>query len=334
MKRRGFTLIELLVVIAIIALLVALVLPAVQQAREAARRTHCKSNLKQIGIALHSYHDAHGKFPQGAYAALVGGCGGTPNWDVHGNSPWTMLLPFVEQNALYDQWDFTHGFPCNWVKASNTQISLFLCPSDLMPARQGCWINYCLSTGPNAGWTLNPAEAIGICHPRVSRSLANVIDGSSNTILAAEIVKGDGSDGQSGGTFTVGDVIRGVSQPAGYPRIKPTVSDMQKYDDLCRSSFGFANYTGHVGQFWCDPSPLNSCFNTVAPPNPAYANCDDFAVWGDTDGSGIFPSRSRHAGGASHLMCDGSVRWIGDSTDTTVYQGLGTIQGREIVADY
>ena len=96
MKRRGFTLIELLVVIAIIAILIALLLPAVQQAREAARRTQCKNNLKQIGLAMHNYHDTFLKFPSG-------GSGNSQYW---GHSQWVSILPFADQAPLYNQWNF------------------------------------------------------------------------------------------------------------------------------------------------------------------------------------------------------------------------------------
>ena len=82
------------------------------------------------------------------------------------------------------------------------------------------------------------------------------------------------------------------------------------------------------------PQPLQSSFNTVAPPNPPYANCTDFPTWGATNGAGIFPSRSRHPGGSHHAMCDGSVRFIGNSIALITYQNLGTIAGGEVVGEY
>src|SRR5258708_26729385 len=124
--------------------------------------------------------------------------------------------------------------------ASESHISVLLCPSDFKPSLKGCYNNYCLSTGPNVGWTLDPAEAVGMSHPRVSRSLANVTDGASNTIFAAEIMKGTGPDG---GDFVIENIIRGIPLPAGYRRIKPTAKDLANYDSACRTSFGFANNT-------------------------------------------------------------------------------------------
>ena len=134
-KKRGFTLIELLVVIAIIAILIALLLPAVQQAREAARRTQCRNNLKQIGIGLHNYHDVHSKFPPGRMAPAKEGVGG-PCW-VGWVSPLYFSLPMIEQTNVYEridqsQYRVRNGGPLcpnnNFVR--DHTISTFMCPTD------------------------------------------------------------------------------------------------------------------------------------------------------------------------------------------------------------
>ena len=333
-RKSGFTLVELLVVIAVIGILVGVLLPAVQAAREATRRTQCSNNLKQVGIALHNYHDVVKKFPRGAYPAQMG-CGGmVPNHEAHGNSAMTMILPFIEQTALYSSWDFTRGYGCNAPKAFNANISNFLCPSDFFRQEDSLPSNYCLSTGPNVGWTLVPNEAVGIIHVRVSKSMASVTDGASNTILAAEIVRGDGMSGGTESSFTIGDEIHEVRLPAGFHRIKPTVTDLQNLDRHARTSFGYAHQQGNAGISWAAPHPLQSFFSTIAPPNPPYANCTEFYFWGATDGAGVFPSRSRHPGGSMHVFCDGSVHFISNSTDHDTYQNLGSIAGGEVIGEF
>ncbi len=129
MRRRGFTLIELLVVIAIIAILIALLLPAVQQAREAARRSQCKNNLKQIGLALHNYLDAYREmFPRGVYSRFgMGCCCNNTDW-FPGHTVHTMLLPYIDQAPLYNQYNFNRAFYENG-NVINTRIAAYLCPS-------------------------------------------------------------------------------------------------------------------------------------------------------------------------------------------------------------
>ena len=258
-----------------------------------------------------------------------------PNHEAHGNSCMTMLLPYIEQTALYNSWDFSRGYGCSVTKAFNANISTFLCPSDLLQQEDSLPSNYCVSTGPNVAWTLDPNEAVGIIHVRVSKSMANVTDGASNTILAAEIVRSYGTDGpKTASSFTIGDVIHEVLLPAGFHRIKPTVSDLQNLDRQARTSFGYAHQEGNVGVSWAAPRPLQTFFNTIAPPNPPYANTTEFYAWGGTDGAGVFPSRSRHTGGSMHVFCDGSVHFISNSADHNTYQNLGTIAGGEVTGEF
>jgi hypothetical protein len=240
-----------------------------------------------------------------------------------------MLLPYIEQMPLYGQWDFKKGFIGNGpavALASKARIGLLECPSD-DPPPSGTGNNYAISTGPNVGWTLDRKEQLGIAQYEKDCSLANVKDGTSQTIMAAEIIKGDGDHGVHGGKFTVGDVIRGI--PWSGSRTKTTQQHLQARDAQCRTSYGYDNHYGEPGWYWFQPHPLNSTFNTLAPPNPPYANCVDQWIQHGTDGPGLFPSRSWHTGGAFHAFCDGSVRFVPDGINFDLYQSLGTIAGGE-----
>lgn len=184
MKRRGFTLIELLVVIAIIGLLIALLLPAVQQAREAARRSQCRNNLKQLGLALHNYHDTHSAFPPGVVAAdgdLANGM----------HSAFTLLLPQLEQANTYNQYNF--GVP--WKdpvnkSAAGTALSSLLCPSSIggLPQNGGFELpatDYAFSKGTRAWLCLKSARS-GMFDVNSRIRTGDVKDGLSNTFAMGE----------------------------------------------------------------------------------------------------------------------------------------------------
>jgi len=192
----GFTLIELLVVIAIIAILVALLLPAVQQAREAARRSSCKNNLKQFGLAIHNYHDTHGVFPQGDYGSRYDSCGGNCAW--RGFSTHAMVLPFMEQAPLYDQLDFNlmynQGVNGTAIRA---KIPAYQCPSDVAYLGNSPGVNYVVSAGPTTFWGGAPgrpiSEQMGMFNMGRKVSFRDLKDGTSNTIAASEALHGDNS---------------------------------------------------------------------------------------------------------------------------------------------
>ena len=176
---RAFTLVELLVVIAIIGLLIALLLPAVQQAREAARRASCKSNMRQIGLALHNYHSARRTFPPG----VLGTSGSRRN--NHLLHTWqTMILDYVEQSALYDSYDFNVRFDhADNADAVITRLPIYLCPSlddELVGGRYGP-AHYAGNAGPLSG------SDDGILYPLSSVSFRDVKDGTSNTIASGEL---------------------------------------------------------------------------------------------------------------------------------------------------
>ncbi|MEZ6051254.1 MAG: DUF1559 domain-containing protein [Planctomycetaceae bacterium] len=186
-RLRGFTLIELLVVIAIIAILIALLLPAVQQAREAARRTHCKNNLKQIGLALHNYHDAQGCFPPlGCYP---GGSAG--QWKTF--SAQARLLPYLEQANLQDLIDWSIPYDVQG-DVTGVRVPTYLCPDELndkafpdddifvypinYAVNMGSWFVFDRTTGKGGDGAF--ASNLGL-------KMRNMIDGTSNTLAAAEV---------------------------------------------------------------------------------------------------------------------------------------------------
>jgi len=185
-SRRGFTLIELLVVIAIIAILVSLMLPAVQQAREAARRTQCKNNLKQIGLAMHNYHDVYQSFPMGTNAQFYG--------------PFVAILPHLDHANLQNLYDFSEYYTtAGNLDAINTQVPVFLCPSMVIPravpesacSEPGAAASYggSLGTHNGANPTVEPDGMFigygGFSTPTAVR-MRDVTDGTSNTILVGE----------------------------------------------------------------------------------------------------------------------------------------------------
>uniref|UniRef100_A0A7C2PFV5 DUF1559 domain-containing protein n=1 Tax=Schlesneria paludicola TaxID=360056 RepID=A0A7C2PFV5_9PLAN len=342
-RLKGFTLIELLVVIAIIAILIALLLPAVQQAREAARRTQCRNHLKQLGLALHNYHDNYQYFPQGVTGVYqsrttTGATGPGVGTEWRGHSVHWMLLPYIDQAPLYSQFNQNYGWDdliSSGGKSDNdvfnkVKITPYLCPSDrLMAGTTQGQNNYVMSTGPTTGWTATAAESVGIFSRRVSRGIRDITDGTSNTIAASEIIKGDNNNA----VYELGpDLVRGIPFPSPYNRVKPTQAQLQAYSSAC--SAGTANHHSWAGLTWAGPMMNYTLFTTVAPPNPPLHTCFTCAGCGAGDGEGMFPARSRHTGGAHHLLGDGAVRFISDNTDLSLYQNLGTIGGNETVGDF
>jgi len=325
--RRGFTLIELLVVIAIIAVLIALLLPAVQQAREAARRTQCKNNLKQIGLALHNYHDTHLTLPPG---------------EVRGKNVSTLplILPYLEQGNVAALFDFkVLIYDAKNYQATTQNLAIFQCPSEsssgyvTWPAgstTQAGKTNYVqnlglsavyFETGPNA----RPGTAVFIAGR--SFGFRDIKDGLSNTALFGEIKRGEGA-----GT-TAGSGI-GPGHPEDYSA--PVIvagalySINNPYDPAqCNiSSTSQPRTRGRGNQFYRGLT-LYTFYNHTLTPNSKFRDCVN-SNWAE----GHLAARSYHPGGAHVLLGDGSVRFASDSLSETVWQAVGSRAGGEVVGEF
>jgi prepilin-type N-terminal cleavage/methylation domain-containing protein len=316
--RRAFTLVELLVVIAIIAVLIGLLLPAVQSAREAARRNACTNNIKQVALSLLTYENARKQFPEyqrhtdSTWSAWVG----------HG--VWTMMLPYLEQNTVFDQIDlslpFDHGNNNGAGRPGRTRIDAFNCPSDI-PFPDPTWggINYGISGGATVDCYSTGAgrAASGALLRRVPTKLSDLTDGTSMTLLVAEFLHGDNDAGRL-------NLERDFTQPLTISQLDfPTAAQVDAAGAACNATAAGYQQT-NAGRMWNAGLPGQCLVNTVAPPNWTYVNCATGGAFGyAADRNGIFPARSKHPGGVNAAACDGSIRFVGDSIDLVTWQRLG-----------
>ena len=331
MKRSAFTLIELLVVIAIIAILIALLLPAVQQAREAARRSQCRNNLKQFGVALHNYNETHGMFPRANFAS---------QWDNGGNTtptptptnPWrsfsahAMLLPFLDQAQLYSEIDFNRRYtdsPNNTL--NNTIISAFLCPSDLEFPSGDSGNNYVVSAGPTTFWFGTYANQVGMFNRNRSVKVKDVLDGLSSVIAASEAITGDNVSAFD----PKRDLVKGITTNWGGQTRWPKAT-LDAYGSDC---LGGTSYHSHGHREWMNGIGQQTVFNTMNTPNSTNPDCYR-GTGGWYDAEGIHTARSLHAGGVHCLLGDGSVRFVSDNIDLETWQNLGDVRDGTPVGEF
>ena len=344
--RKGFTLVELLVVIAIIGILVGLLLPAVQAAREAARRMSCGNNMKQLALSFHNYEATFKKAPRTAsHMAWTRTLPGVANSNWHGYSAHTMILPYIEQTAIFNNFQFTDSHFSNLTTLITVPISplvngrrtipAFVCPSDLPypSAVELGWNNYGVSEGSNSAygnWNTVPiftaADQNGFFKRDRETSFGEITDGLSNTIMIAEFNKGDAN----AAIFSVvsGDFPFNIGFPSPWINQFPTQLMLQAYGQACLRA-GATAHRSTAGFRWSAPGQYNTTINTIAPPNWQFPACMT-GGGGQGDSTGVFPSRSRHTGGATHAMGDASVQFVSNSVNLITYQGLGSARGGDV----
>lgn len=307
-RRSGFTLIELLVVIAIIAILIALLLPAVQQAREAARRSQCRNNLKQLGLALHNYHDNHSRFPPPGFHP-VGGFGSSSASTSWGPSWIVMILPFIDQAPLYQLYDFE-----GTVRArENPLVVTVTLPAVVCPSDSGRKVAYSNSTnfargnyGVNGG--AGNAFSQGNLDIRRERgpfsfarfygaTIADIEDGTSNTALVGELIAGErGGDVRGAWAYPTGVFFCGASPAYTAPDRDFLRPNGNALDDSMRDRPGQCSAENDDRHLRCfAPNPTNRAVQT---------------------------SRSRHVGGVHICMADGAVRFVNENLDMTIWLNL------------
>jgi prepilin-type N-terminal cleavage/methylation domain-containing protein/prepilin-type processing-associated H-X9-DG protein len=362
-SRRGFTLIELLVVIAIIAVLIALLLPAVQSARGAARRMQCVNNLKQIGLALHNYVSAAGMFPPGIDTTTSNLPAEASPWVAW--SPQALLLPYLEQQPLYNAANFSwasawYGDQAHVTNStvSFTRIAGFLCPSDGF-AGQSNINNYHASLGTGITRYSAPGGATNGCFGTyndvgdnihywgLSYGLAQITDGTSNTIAFGEGLVGDGQNdryrgnGMCAGSTGPGGSLNNMTDPRTNPQL--VVQGLQRCNDFWKgasilSNSGNPNRAGlknYIGQLWALGERGYTLFHTVVPPNSKdypWRTCGFTCNGCSPEGSNFVNANSNHPGGANFAFADGSVRLIKETVNMQTYWALGTRNGAEVIS--
>jgi len=322
-RRTAFTLVELLVVIAIIGTLAGLLLPAIQAAREAARRSQCTNNLRQLAVATLNFHDAHRSFPMGRQQ---------PNTF----SQHALLLPYLEEANITDQIDFTIGTGMN--AARLITVAVFLCPSELedrlndpsLSNDQFGWgrNNYRASGGSDVGTTTNDGTTSavegnnGIFVTNKLIRIAHVTDGTSHTALFSERALGDGDDNS---VDLLGDFFQ-IANNANTATAAQVYTKCQKLDFT--SVVGSSNQTSYSGRDWINGNYMTTRYTHIMPPNSWACSRGNSP---NTNGGAVTAS-SRHSGGVNLALGDASVKFVMNEIDPVLWQALGSRNGNEILS--
>ncbi len=314
-RRAGLTLVEVLVVIAIMGVLIALLIPAIQRMREAANRTQCANHLRQLGVALHNFHENQKRFPHGSLDPVA-------YFSVH-----AQLLPFIEQVAIYREVDFKSGpFSSSNAKVFSQRPAVFLCPSDSQQGEVSTlgWTNYHPNCGTwvfARGWdgVFGPNFTVEGLPPLSGVRVADIVDGTSNTAAFSEFCNGP---------YYPEAPRDKLADCFEYGPPPPTKDFAQARSAFSAVSWQTAKIPWGIGTWrfrgypWAEGTPWRNWYNHLLPPNSPCWRPENWWLL-------ITPASSRHPSGVNVLFCDGSVRFVAQHVDPNIWTSVGSRHGRE-----